>query len=128
MSSTTKHKGTGQGFKVRPSDPSCAMVGAGFCPCPLEDAAAALARKWTLTVLVTTGNFSRLRFNEFLERIPKLSPKVLSSRLKSLEEMGLIRRTVFPEKPPRVEYQLTKEGKQLRKSVIPLMRWAQKRA
>ena len=108
---------------VQPIDPSCAMVGKGFCPCPLEDVAGALSGKWTLTILVTIGNFSTLRFNGLLSRIPKLNPKTLSNRLKDLEGMGLISRKVYAEKPPRVEYKLTKEGAHLRKAVIPLMKW-----
>lgn len=104
----------------------CRMVGEGYCPCPLEEVAGALSKKWTLSVLVTIGNFSKLRFNDLLARIGKITPKTLADRLKELEAMGLIRRKAYSEIPPRVEYSLTPEGKKLRKAVIPLMRWATK--
>ncbi|MBI4448832.1 helix-turn-helix transcriptional regulator, partial [Candidatus Woesearchaeota archaeon] len=104
-----------------PAAGACQMIGKGFCPCPLEEAAAALSRKWTLTVLVTIGNFTTIRFNGLLSRIPKLNPKTLSDRLHELEQMKLVARTVYAEKPPRVEYQLTRDGASLRKAVIPLM-------
>lgn len=99
----------------------------GYCPRPLECAASFLSKKWTLSVLVTIGNFSTLRFNHILDRVKGISPKVLSNRLAELERQKLVKRTVFLEKPPRVEYTLTPHGKRLYASVIPLMRWAEGR-
>lgn len=104
----------------------CRMVGKGYCPCPLEGVAEALSRKWTLTILVTIGNFDKLRFNDLHARIGKITPKTLADRLKGLEAMALIRRKAYNEIPPRVEYSLTSEGRKLRHAVIPLMRWAAK--
>lgn len=103
----------------------CRMKGQGYCPRPLECAAAFLSKKWTLSILVTIGNFGKLRFNHVLGRIEGISQKILSERLSELEKQKLIRRTVFLEKPPRVEYDLTNKGKTLYKAVIPLMRWAE---
>ncbi|MBI2564415.1 helix-turn-helix transcriptional regulator [Candidatus Woesearchaeota archaeon] len=99
------------------------MVGEGYCPCPLEGAAEVLSRKWTLSILVTIGNFKKLRFNNLLSKI-KINPKTLTDRLKELEKMNLIKRTVYAETPLRVEYSLTKKGVSLRKATIPLMKWA----
>ncbi len=104
----------------------CRMVGKGYCPCPLEDAAEVLSKKWTLSVLVTIGNFDKLRFNDLLSRIGKITPKTLSDRLKELGALAMIRRQAYSEIPPRVEYSLTRKGAKLRQAVIPLMRWAAK--
>ncbi|PIN76120.1 transcriptional regulator, HxlR family protein [Candidatus Woesearchaeota archaeon CG10_big_fil_rev_8_21_14_0_10_37_12] len=102
----------------------CKMKGQGYCPRPLECAAFFLSKKWTLSVLVTIGNFKQLRFNHLLDKLEEISPKVLSQRLSELENKKLITRTVFIEKPPRVEYALTKQGRNLYKSILPLMNWA----
>jgi DNA-binding HxlR family transcriptional regulator len=62
-----------------------------------------------------------------MENLGNISPKTLSDRLKELEKAGLIKREVFAEIPPRVEYSLTQEGIEFRNLMIPLMEWAAKR-
>lgn len=62
-----------------------------------------------------------------MERLGKISPKALTDRLKELETIGLVKREVFAEIPPRVEYSLTRDGFELRKLIIPLMEWANSR-
>ncbi|VVB68936.1 HxlR-like helix-turn-helix [uncultured archaeon] len=52
-----------------------------------------------------------------------ISPKTLSDNLKELESEGLIKRESFAEIPPRVEYTLTTDGKELRDAIIPLLKW-----
>ncbi len=104
----------------------CKMKGKGYCPRPLECAASFLSKKWTLSILVTIGNFEKLRFNHVLDRIENMSAKILSERLSELEQKKLLRRTVYFEKPPRVEYELTQKGKLLYKAIVPLMNWSEK--
>ena len=101
------------------------MKGKGYCPRPLECATAFLSKKWTLSILITFGNFTSLRFNSILERVEGISPKMLSERLGELEKQNFIKRTVFLEKPPRVDYALTMKGKTLYDTVIPLSKWAE---
>lgn len=103
----------------------CKMKGKGYCPRPLECAAAFLSKKWTLSILVTIGNFSSLRFNLLLDKVEGISPKMLSERLNELEKQELITRSVFMEKPPRVEYSLTKKGITLYDAITPLSTWAE---
>ncbi len=98
----------------------CKMAGNGYCPKPLEQVASFLCKKWTLTIIVTIGNFGVLRFNDLLRRIDGITQKTLSERLKDLEEHNLISRKTFPEKPPHVEYSLTIKGKKLKEAVLPL--------
>jgi len=70
------------------------------------------------------GNYGKLRFNNLMEELGYISPKTLSDTLKRLEVEGLIKRESFAEIPPRVEYTLTKDGKDLRKAIIPILKWA----
>ncbi len=64
---------------------------------------------WDIVNVVSKGP---TRFTN-LERATKVSPRTLSERLKELAELGLIERKAYPEVPPRVEYTLTKLGKEL---------------
>lgn len=103
----------------------CKMVGNGYCPKPLEQAASFLCKKWTLTIIVTIGNFGVLRFNDLLRRIDGITQKTLSERLQDLEKHNLVSRKAFPEKPPRVEYSLTTKGNKLKEMVLPLYDFAE---
>jgi len=97
----------------------------GMCPCPLEGIAEVLlGKKWAISVIVTIGNFGTIRFNQLAKRLHNISPKTLTERLKELEHHGLVNKSIFAEVPVKVEYSLTKRGKELRDSVKPLMKWA----
>jgi DNA-binding HxlR family transcriptional regulator len=65
-----------------------------------------------------------LRFSEIQNKLGNISPKSLSDRLKELQSIDLILRKAYSEIPPRVEYSLTEEGDDLKRSIIPLMDWA----
>ena len=71
-----------------------------------------LERRWQLSVLYAalTG---ALRFNEFADAVPGISPRMLSERLRDLEAARLIERTVVPSSPPKAEYRLTERGLRL---------------
>jgi len=97
----------------------------GYCPRPVESASAFLSKKWTISIIITVGNFSKLRFNDLLERLDGATAKTLSNRLKELRKEGIVQRRYYNEIPPRVEYSLTQKGKQLMKSLHPLIHWAE---
>lgn len=97
----------------------------GYCPKPLESVSNYLSKKWTMSILITIDNFRILRFNELLKRIEGTTAKILSHRLKELEEENLILRKLFNEVPPKVEYSLTKKGEKLTKALLPLIVWAE---
>lgn len=97
----------------------------GYCPKPLESVSDYLSKKWTMSILITIGNFGRLRFNDLLKRIEGATAKIVSHRLKELEEESIITRTSFNEMPPKVEYSLTKKGQKLTKALLPLITWAE---
>lgn len=103
----------------------CRMKGNGYCPRPLENAAAFLSKKWTSSIIVIVGNFGILRFNDLLRRVDGLTRKTLSERLRELEKYGIVVRKAYAEKPPRVEYSLTPKGKKVRNAVLPLLKLAE---
>ena len=94
------------------------------CFCPLEGVIDAISKKWALLIVNAIGNNGRLRFNNLMEELSGISPKTLSDTLKELQDEGIVKRESFAEIPPRVEYSLTKDGVELRKAIIPLLRWA----
>jgi DNA-binding HxlR family transcriptional regulator len=61
------------------------------------------------------------RFTEISNMLGNLSTKTLTSRLRELEEKGILRRTVYNEIPPRVEYSMTERGQLLADSLTPLI-------
>jgi len=63
-----------------------------------------------------------------MKELTGISPKTLADRLKELTEAGLIRKAIFPEIPPRVEYSLTQDGIEVRDAMLPLMEWAYKKS
>ena len=62
-------------------------------------------------------SYQTLRFSEIKKKLPDVTPKMLTQQLRSLEENGLVERTVYPVVPPKVEYSLTSLGKKL----LPLL-------
>ena len=99
----------------------------GYCPKPLESASSFISKKWTISIIVTIGNFSVLRFNDLLKRIGSVTAKTLADRLQELEKKELVKRRAYNETPPRVEYSLTENGTRLLKALSPLMHWAEHR-
>ena len=78
--------------------------------CPIAEAAKLLGDKWTLIVLRDLAD-GRRRFKD-LERLGEgISPSVLASRLRELEQKRIVTRTSYNEIPPRVEYELTEKGR-----------------
>ncbi len=68
--------------------------------------------KWTLTVLDLVRQGTH-RPGAMVRNTPGLTTKVLNERLHKLQKFGVLERSVFPEKPPRVEYRLTALGRKL---------------
>ena len=102
-----------------------------FC-CSMTDEQDARARelieraaaKWPLRILhVLSDAGAPLRFSRLLERVEGISQKVLTQTLRTLERDGLVIRTLYPQVPPRVEYELTPLGRDLLMQVVALWRW-----
>jgi DNA-binding HxlR family transcriptional regulator len=84
--------------------------------CPLTAALYAVGGKWSLICLYWLDSGTR-RFNELRRLMPDISHKVLTTTLRSLEDEGLISRTVYPEVPSRVEYSISAHGE----TVLPIL-------
>ena len=88
--------------------------------------ASVLARvgdKWSVLVIMLLGDGPR-RFNELKRMIGGISQRMLTLTLRGLERDGLVKRTVFPTIPPRVDYELTDLGRGLQEPVRALGQWA----
>jgi len=79
--------------------------------------------KWTLYIIVTLKD-GPVRFNELRRQIDGISQRMLTINLRGLERNGLVKRTLFPTIPPRVEYELTQMGRTLLVPVMALVMWA----
>lgn len=82
-----------------------------------------LGEKWTLLLLGALTKAPVLRYNDFQRALRGISQRMLTLRLRKLEENGLVKRTLFPNVPPRVEYQLTPLGLTLIKPMRALLDW-----
>jgi DNA-binding HxlR family transcriptional regulator len=94
------------------------------CECPSHRVLELITRKWTALVITVLAGGTH-RYNQLQNRIRGVSQKVLTETLRSLERDGLVRRTVHPEIPPRVEYSLTPLGRSLKKILVPVCQWAE---
>ncbi len=66
-----------------------------------------------------------MRFTDIRRNIPELSDRVLAERLKELERLQLVKRNVYTRIPVKVEYELTRKGKELEKSMREIEIWAE---
>jgi DNA-binding HxlR family transcriptional regulator len=94
-----------------------------MCP-KYESAAEILGKKWTgLIIRVLLGGPKR--FKDIKEQIPDMSDKMLTDRMKELEAFGILTRTVYPEMPVRIEYELTEKGKNLEEVILSIQSWGE---
>lgn len=81
--------------------------------CPVATTVALIGSKWKL-LIVRNLRARPWRFNELRKDLEGISQKVLTDSLRSLEEDGIVIRTVYPEVPPRVEYSLSALGEEMK--------------
>lgn len=90
--------------------------------CPVATTVQLIGSKWKL--LIIRNLMQRpWRFNELRRDLAGISQKVLTDSLRSMEEDGIITRTVYPEVPPRVEYALSELGKSMRPIIEAMAEW-----
>ena len=90
--------------------------------CPVATTVQLIGSKWKLLIL--RNLFMRpWRFNELRKSLDGISQKVLSDSLRSLEEDGIVTRTVYPEVPPRVEYALSPLGESMKPILDAMEQW-----
>ncbi|MEC5269590.1 helix-turn-helix domain-containing protein [Heyndrickxia coagulans] len=100
------------------------MGNQSLCP-RFEKAFQLLGKRW-VGVIIRVLSDGPMRFNEMAERIPHISQKVLSERLKELEDQGILVREVYPESPVRIEYRLTEKGEAIKPVLDEVQNWADK--
>lgn len=95
-----------------------------FPSCPIRNILSRFSDKWSLLVLYTLNLQPTMRFNALRREIPDISQKMLTNTLRTLEEDGLVTRTIYAEVPPRVEYSITDRTRSLLPHVNSLIAWA----
>ena len=90
--------------------------------CPIERTLQVIGGKWTLLILRDLFDGTK-RFGELRRSLDGISPKTLSERLRQLEAEGIVRRVIYAEVPPRVEYSLTEKGQGLRDILDGMRAW-----
>jgi DNA-binding HxlR family transcriptional regulator len=94
--------------------------------CPKYAAAFELLGKRWIGMIIKVLFEGTCRFKDLNEEIPNISQKVLTDRLKELEEHGIVSREVLDEKPVKVLYSLTKKGRELEQVMDAVQDWAEK--
>ena len=84
-----------------------------------------IGRRWSGAIIFVLLE-SRCRFATLREAIPDITDRMLAERLRELEQEGIVTRTVIPEAPVRVEYDLTKKGRALAAPIQAIADWAHK--
>lgn len=110
-------------FKINPYKELIFMLTKEELPeCPVATTVAIIGSKWKL--LIIRNLLERpWRFNELKKDLEGISQKVLTDSLRSMEEDGIITRTVYPEVPPHVEYALSDLGKTLKPILDSMVEW-----
>ncbi|USL40835.1 winged helix-turn-helix transcriptional regulator [Priestia megaterium] len=83
-----------------------------------------IGKKWTGLIIYVLMSGPK-RFSELNESIPTLSRRLLTERIKELEDHGIVVRNVIPDRPIRSEYSLTQKGTELGKILGPISQWAE---
>lgn len=99
---------------IFPNDASCRVT---------QPALEFLGRRWIGIILLAAHHGAR-RFSQYRAFIPAISDRLLSQRLKELEQRGLIDRTVVPSSPVQILYSLSERGSDLLAAVQPLIAWS----
>lgn len=85
---------------------------------PFNRALLLISGRWKMHILFWLSEVGTMRYGEIRRALGSITHKMLASRLKELEEGGLVIRKEYPQVPPKVEYSLSEEGK----SLIPILR------
>lgn len=93
--------------------------------CPVATTVYLIGNKWTLLILRELVTNDTMRFGQLKKNVDGISQKVLTQNLKELEKNGLVKRQVYAEVPPKVEYSLTNIGKTLIPVMNTLAEWGE---
>lgn len=96
--------------------------------CPVARTLDVIGERWTVLILRDLFKKGALRFLDFQESLPGVSPNTLSARLKALEDHAIIARKFYESHPPRAEYALTEKGRTLGPILKALYDWGNRHA
>jgi DNA-binding HxlR family transcriptional regulator len=94
--------------------------------CPVARTLDLIGERWTILLMRDLLLRGPRRFQDFQTSLPGIAPNTLSARLKSLEDDGLVRRQLYNDRPPRLEYVLTDKGKSLGPILKAMREWGGK--
>lgn len=94
--------------------------------CPAETTLNLIGGRWKVVILYHLDGQTR-RFSELRRDCVSVTQKMLTQQLRELERDGIVRRKVYPEVPPKVEYSLTPEGESLRPIIQAMCKWGKAR-
>ena len=117
MARTDKNVGYSPTGKLSDVTPEMAATG-------VETAFRMLEGRWKMVIIFQLFDREVLRFSELQRAIPVISEKMLIQQLRDLERDGIVARTVYPQVPPKVEYQLTQWGQAMCPALDALLEWA----
>ncbi len=95
-----------------------------YALCPVRDVFVTLSDKWSVQVMMQLGVEKTLRFNALKTAITPISQKMLTVTLKHLDATGLIKRKMYPQIPPKVEYTITPMGEEFLQHLVVMLDWA----
>ncbi len=95
-----------------------------MCP-KYEHAIELLGKRWTGLIIRVLLDGPK-RFKDIKAQIPDMSDRILTERMKELEHQSIVTRSVFPEKPVRIEYSLTEKGLALEPVIKSIQTWSEK--
>ncbi|MCL7749650.1 winged helix-turn-helix transcriptional regulator [Halalkalibacter alkaliphilus] len=95
-----------------------------MCP-KYEHAIELLGKRWTGLIIRVLLDGPK-RFKDIKAQIPDMSDRILTERMKELEQQSIVTRSVFPEKPVRIEYSLTEKGLALEPVIESIQTWSEK--
>lgn len=102
------------------SDPALAKI----VQAQFRRAVGMISGRWKLEILWLLNQGTH-RFGELKRGLPGITQHMLTAQLRALEKDGLIKRTIFAEVPPRVEYEITPAARRLRPIFVEIVKWAE---
>jgi len=120
MARTDKKVGYSPTGKLADVTPHMAATG-------VEDVFRMLEGRWKMVIIFHLFDKDTLRFSALEKAIPGISQKMLIQQLRELEKDGIVRRRIYPEVPPKVEYSLTDWGKEMCPALDSLLEWGARR-
>ncbi len=94
--------------------------------CAVDATMSVIEGRWKTVILCKLYMNGPMRFNQLMKEIGGISPRILTKQLKEMESDGIIKRTSYPEIPPRVEYSITEKGLSLGPILKAMADWGLK--